>query len=125
MGGGVLPWKSPPGGVLLDMSTKIRVSSELPRQSPLRGHQSAPPTDIRVIYCSYQPERWVPNTPCTVRYLGREKITTHDDDSDDDDRGVVDGGASAGRGTASTLTGPRVPANDLSWRYLHPPFSLG
>ena len=42
------------------------------------------------------------------------KITIHDDDSDDYDTGNVDGGVSAGWGTASTLTGLIGPVVDFS-----------
>ena len=44
----------------------------------------------------------------------KRKITTENDDSDDDDGGNVDGGVSAGWGTASTLTGLIGPVVDFS-----------
>ena len=53
------------------------------------------------------------------------QITTCDYDRDDNDVGDVGGDTRSGWGTASTLAGPRVPAVDLSWRYLPLPFSLG
>ena len=52
----------------------IRVSDRPPRKDPLRGPQLAPSTNSRVRSCSYQPERQVPNTPCPLQSIGRDKL---------------------------------------------------
>ena len=103
----MLPWRDPPRGPLLDLTTNIRVSSRPPRKAPLRRPKSAPRTNSRFISSSYQPERRGP-----IRR--KRQITTHDDDSDEDDGGDVDGGDSSGWGTARTLAGLRGPLVDFS-----------
>ena len=55
----------------------------------------------------------------------KRQITNRNDDSDDDDGGDVDGDASAGWGTASTLTGLICTVVYFSWHYFPPLFSLG
>ena len=71
--GEVLPWRALPRGPLLDPSTNIIVSSWPHRRDPLRGPQSAPPTNSRVRSCSFQPASQGPNTPCPLVSVRRDK----------------------------------------------------
>ena len=69
----VLPRRAPSRRPLLDPPANSRVRSRPPRRAPLRGPQSAPPTNITFRSRSYQPARRVPNTPCPLQYVRRDK----------------------------------------------------
>ena len=69
----MLPRRAPPRGNLLYSPTKISVSYDSPQRYPLRGPQSSPTTNNRVISRSDQPVWRGPIRPCPLRSIGRDK----------------------------------------------------
>ena len=120
----MLSQRSPPRGPLLDPPKKhqIKLLTTPASSTKITSVRSTIKHQSQVYFTSTSKARTKHTVSSTI--CRKRQITTCDYDRDDNDVGDVGGGTRAGWGTASTLAGPRVPAVDLSWRYLPPSFSL-
>ena len=120
----MLPRENLPRGPLLDPPTKIIFSYRTPQRDQLREPQSDRPTNRRVRSCSYQTLRQVPNTPCPLRSVGRDKSQLTMMIAMKMMEAMLTGVPVpvGGHPVARTLAGPRGPVVDFSWRYFPPTF---
>ena len=101
---------------------KIRVSFLPPQKAPIKVTPSAPPTNSRLISCSYQTSRIGPNTPCHLKSIGRYKLRLTMMIAMTTIEAMLMGvPVTVGEQLeARKLSGSRGPDIDLSWHYLPP-----
>ena len=119
--------KTPARGPLLDPPTNIMFSYQSPRRAQLREPQSDQPKNSRVRSCSYQQLRQVPNTPCPLRSVRRDKSQLTMMIEMKMMEAMLTGVpvTVGGHLVSKKLAGPISLVVDLSWRYFPPPFFSG